>query len=422
MASADGTGTITSPSEYFRVSGQNRAPRLLVVDDEPQICTYVERVATRLGFTVRSLVEPEHFQHALETFRPNLLILDLKMPNADGIELLRQTGSLSFPTRVIVMSGMDQRVLRAAENVGRSTGVDVFGVLQKPIRLRDLEDAIAQAIGHGALLKPEEIRQAIADKQLVMHFQPKVSRQEGRWVVRGAEALVRWEHPRYGLLLPGDFLGLTESGGLMDELTDYVLAECVRQAAQWSQNEHALNLAVNIPASTFRHEEFPDRFKGLLSTHAVSGSKITLEITESAAMEDAQRAKNACLRLRMTGAGLSIDDFGTGFSSLQQLYDLPFSELKVDRRFLVDVPQNQEAKAIIRATVSLAHALGMTACAEGVETREALAYIESVDCDSAQGFLIGRAMPAEALIPFARNWNERATQASGSGVPASGSA
>jgi EAL domain-containing protein (putative c-di-GMP-specific phosphodiesterase class I) len=419
IAERDGTCIMVSSSDNFTADGQDRAPRLLVVDDEPQICAYVERVATRLGLAVRSLVEPELFQQALETFRPHLLILDLKMPNADGIELLRRTAGVPFPTRVIVMSGMDQRVLRAAENVGRSTGVDVFGVLQKPIRLRELEDAIAKAIGHGALLKLEEIREAIADKQLVMHFQPKVWRQEGRWVVRGAEGLVRWQHPRYGLLLPGDFLGLTESGGLMDELTDYVLAECVRQAALWSQNGHALNLAINIPASTFRHEEFPDRFKSLLSTHAVSGSKVTLEVTESAAMEDSQRAKNACLRLRMTGAGLSIDDFGTGYSSLQQLYELPFSELKIDRRFLVDVPQNREAKAIIRATVSLAHALGMTACAEGVETRDALAYVESVECDSAQGFLIGRAMPAEALAPFVQDWNEHAAQAQGSDVSGS---
>ncbi len=398
---------MTDPDGYFGVDSDDHAPRLLVVDDEPQICTYVERVASRIGFTVRSLVEPEHFADAIALFRPNLLILDLKMPNADGIELLRRISELSPSTRVIVMSGMDQRVLRAAENVGRSTGVDVFCVLQKPIRLRELEDALAKAIGHGALLKADEIRTAIQEGQLAMRYQPKVWRENGHWVVRGAEALVRWEHPRYGLLLPGDFLGLAETAGLMDDLTHVVLEQCVRQAAQWSEQGRRLNLAINIPASTFRDDEFPEHFKDLLASHKVNGANITLEITESAAMENSQRAKNACLRLRMTGAGLSIDDFGTGYSSLQQLYDLPFSELKVDRRFLVDAPKNNEAKAIIRATVSLAHALGMTACAEGVETREALAYVESVECDSAQGFLIARAMPADQIGTFAHTWNKR---------------
>lgn len=408
---------MASPTDNLPIGATNRCPRLLIIDDEPQVCSYVERVAARIGFDVRTLCEPEHFAEALQDFQPQLLILDLKMPNADGIELLRSTSELGQHPRVIVMSGMDQRVLRAAENAGRATGVDVFGVLQKPIRLRDLEDMLARAVGYGAVLKVDEIREAIADRQLTLHYQPKVWRHDGRWLVHGVEALVRWEHPRYGLLLPGEFLPLTESAGLMDALTDYVLERSVRQVAAWQAGGLTLNVAVNLTSSTFRDESFPDRFKDLLAAHKVSGSRMTLEITESAAMENTQRAKNACLRLRMSGAGLSIDDFGTGFSSLQQLYDLPFSELKVDRRFLVDVPHNSEAKAIIRATVSLAHALGMTACAEGVETAEALSYVESVECDAAQGFLIARAMPENDIPAFTENWNGQA--AAGNDTPLS---
>jgi FixJ family two-component response regulator len=208
---------MTSPTEYFEVSAEDRAPRLLVVDDEPQICTYVERVATRIGFTVRSLVEPEHFPDALAAFRPNLLILDLKMPNADGIELLRRTGDLSPQTRVIVMSGMDQRVLRAAENVGRATGVDVYCVLQKPIRLRELEDALARAIGHWRVAQGRRTSQRDPGRPACHALPAESLARDGHWAVRGVEALVRWDHPRYGMLLPGNFLELAESSGLMDE-------------------------------------------------------------------------------------------------------------------------------------------------------------------------------------------------------------
>jgi len=386
-------------------------PRLLVMDDEPGICRFVSKAAESLGFDVLALSDPQAFLSTLSDFRPHLLLLDLKMPHTDGIELLRAAGGACAQTRVVVMSGMDHRVLKGAEDFGRASGLDIWGVLRKPVRLEELKRCLTQAVEPGAAITVDELQDALAAGELVLHYQPKVTRAGKHWAVQSVEALVRWQHRHYGTLLPGQFLPLAQRSGCMDALTDQVLAAALDQVADWSARGVDFNVAVNLPATTFQDAHFPQRFKQLLERHGVEGTNLTLEVTESAAMANAELAKQVCLQLRLTGAGLSIDDFGTGYSSLRQLYDLPFNELKVDRAFTVSLPHDDEARAIVTATVGLAHALGMTTCAEGVETAEALEYVGAIGCDSAQGFFVSRALPAEAVADFARTWNEAAPRA-----------
>ncbi len=387
--------------------------RLLVVDDEPAICTIISRIAEPLGFQVKSLNESSGFMQALKEFRPTLVILDLKIPGVDGVQLLHQLKEWHSDAQVVVISGMDQRVLNTAEKLGRSQGLQMLGVLQKPLQRQELERRLQESLAASLTraYSRAELVQALGARQFVVQYQPKIERKSHGWRVTGVEALVHWRHPQQGLLPPGKFLALMEEYRLIGELTDFVLDSAIRQAAAWQRAGLPLKVAVNLSASLVQDQEFSNRLTELLQQHGVPGSLLTIELTESTAMRDPARAMDTFLRLCVNEISLSIDDFGTGFSSLQQLYQLPFDELKIDRMFIGGLPSDEEARAIVRATVEMAHALQITVCADGVETREALDYLESVNCDRAQGCLIGAAVSADEIEPIVRNWG------SSSGVP-----
>ncbi|HET6630450.1 MAG TPA: EAL domain-containing response regulator [Woeseiaceae bacterium] len=384
---------------------QGAKKRLLIVDDEPAICTIITRVAEPLGFRVQSLNDSGRFLQTLKDFRPSLLILDLKMPGVDGVQLLHQVKEGQSDAQVMVVSGMDQRVLNTAEKLGRSQGLQMLGVLQKPLQRADLERRLKEALNAGQTHSRGELMLALRARQFVVHYQPKIARKADGWRVTGAEALVRWQHPQQGLLPPGEFLALMEEYQLMDELTDFVLDSAIQQAAAWKKAGMPLRVAVNLSASLAEDMGFPNRLTALLQKHGLPGNLLTIELTESTAMADATKAMDIFLRLCVNDVSLSIDDFGTGFSSLQQLYQLPFDELKIDRMFIGGLPDDDEARAIVRATVDMAHALNITVCAEGVETRAALDYLESVNCDRAQGFLVGAAVPAAEIERIVHDWN-----------------
>lgn len=379
--------------------------RLLIVDDEPAICTIIARIAEPLGFHVKSLNNSGQFLQTLKDFQPSLLILDLKMPGVDGVQLLHQVKEGQSEAQVMVISGMDQRVLNTAEKLGRSQGLQMLGVLQKPLQRNELEQRLKEVLSASRTYSRADLVAALNERQFIVHYQPKVARENSAWHIDGAEALVRWQHPAHGLLLPGEFLALMEEYQLMDELTDLVLESAIRQAAVWKKAGLSRKIAVNLSASLVEDLDFPNRLTALLQAHDVPGSLLTIELTESTAMADATKAMDIFLRLCVNDISLSIDDFGTGFSSLQQLYQLPFDELKIDRMFVGGLPNDDEARAIVRATVDMAHALNITVCAEGVETREALDYLESVGCDRAQGFLVGPAVTAGEFERIVRDWN-----------------
>ncbi|MEX2257868.1 MAG: EAL domain-containing response regulator [Woeseia sp.] len=379
-------------------------PRLLIVDDEPKVCKFLERAACPLGFEVQTLSSPETFIETLKSFRPIVVILDLMMPNCDGVELLRKMKDIDCDAHVIVISGMDQRMLSVAQNLGRSHGLNMLGVMQKPINLATLEAQLRKVIGVAKAFTARELENALSRSELVVHYQPQVKCDSGTWTVDGVEALVRWNHPAFGLLPPGDFLAIIEENDLTVPLTDFVLDTSIRQLAQWQKQGLKLDVSVNMSARFIEDLSFPDRLKRLLMSYQVPGRQLTLELTESAAMANPANAMDIFLRLRMNDVKLAIDDFGTGYSSLKQLYQLPFDELKIDRTFVTGLPDNAEAKAIVGATIGLAHALNLKVCAEGVETRAALNHLAKLNCQRAQGFLISPAVSPEKIGALCNKW------------------
>lgn len=255
------------------------------------------------------------------------------------------------------------------------------------------EDRHADSSGHLALV--EQLRTAIATGQLVLHHQPQLDIAGGR--VAGVECLVRWEHPERGLIGPVEFLPLAEVHGLMGPLTERVLESAMAQAADWRGRGMELSVSVNLSASNLLDIGLPARVAELLHRHAVPPSSVVLEVTESVLLTDPERSLAVLADLAALGVTVSLDDYGTGYSSLAYLRDLPVSELKLDRSFTADLLTDPRTEAIVASTIDLAHRLGLRVVAEGVEDERTLAHLRMRGCDLSQGFLHSPALPAPVL-------------------------
>jgi len=254
----------------------------------------------------------------------------------------------------------------------------------------------------------QDLRQALDRGEFVLHYQPRYSTREGR--MTGAEALVRWAHPSRGLVPPLEFIPTAEKNGLIFQLGEWVLDEACRQMRLWCHAGYEdWIISVNLSAQQFNHPELTQTVREALERYHLEPHRLTLEITESTAMQDADASLAILCQLHEMGVGISIDDFGTGYSSLLYLKRLPASELKIDRGFVRDLTHDAEDAAIIAAIVALGRALNLNIVAEGVETREQQEYLTRLGCSSLQGYLLGRPVAADQFVQmFARQPSARA--------------
>jgi EAL domain-containing protein (putative c-di-GMP-specific phosphodiesterase class I) len=255
-------------------------------------------------------------------------------------------------------------------------------------------------------LEPERLtlvsslRAALDTNQVVLHYQPKIQLDDGRIV--GVEALVRWEHPDRGLLLPDDFLEAVETAGLMPIFTDYVLDHALGQCRSWLDAGMSVPVSVNLSARSLDDAHLHDKVVAALAKWQLPASYLELEFSEATVMHDVEQVTAALARLSGLGVRLAIDEFGTGYSSLTRLQQLPLSTVKIDRSFLADVELDQHKQEIVRAAINLAHDMGYTAIAMGVESADAWRLLQTLHCDAAQGFFFSRPQPASVLEPLLR--------------------
>jgi EAL domain-containing protein (putative c-di-GMP-specific phosphodiesterase class I) len=250
-----------------------------------------------------------------------------------------------------------------------------------------------------------ELRRAIEQDELVLHYQPKVTVATGH--VEGVEALVRWDHPRRGLIPPDQFIPLAERTGLILPLTWWVLDHALQQCRQWQDEGLHLGVAVNLSARNLLDRDLSDSIAASLQRWDVEPDCLEVELTESTVMADPFRAISMLTRLHETGVRLAIDDFGTGYSSLGYLKRLPVDEIKIDRSFVLDMAANESDYQIVRATISLSHDLGLHTVAEGVEDDESWERLATLGCDLAQGYYLTRPLPAGACADWLRAWQMR---------------
>jgi len=377
--------------------------RLLVVDDEPELCAFVESVGADLGLTVTAAYDGTALRASMDASAFEIVMLDLRLPGEDGVELLGYLADQRFRGQLVLMSGADMKILDTAGRVAAARGLNLSATIQKPIMLPDLEALLQELTKTAGQYSCEDIQAAMERNEFTLYYQPKIALR-GDSAVDSVEALVRWNHPSRGLVLPGEFVPVLESCDLMEPFADFVLENAVSQARSWLDREMRISVAVNLSAPLAVNSRLPDEVVSVLEKHGVPARNLIIEITESGVMADTVGAMEVLTRLRLKDVSLSIDDFGTGFSSLVQLYRMPFSELKIDRSFVMEIERNEEARVIVRSIIDLARNLGMKSCAEGVETEATVALLRSWGCDMAQGYFFARpALPAE-VTEFLQRW------------------
>ncbi|MCD7042120.1 EAL domain-containing protein [Pseudomonas sp. MAFF 311095] len=240
-----------------------------------------------------------------------------------------------------------------------------------------------------------DLRHAPNLGQLLLHYQPKLDIRQGH--VRQAEALLRWQHPQFGMVSPAEFIPLAERSGSITLLTQWVIEEGIRQLCEWNRRGLSLQLSLNISADDLLGDELAHRVSALLRRYGLPAEQLLFEITESAVMREPEKALKVLNLLRDCGIGLSVDDFGTGYSSLAHLKRLPVQELKIDQSFVRNLDETSEDAVIVRSTIEMSHNLGLKVVAEGVEYAHSLRLLERWQCDTAQGYLISRPLSADAF-------------------------
>lgn len=393
---------IPMPSEY-------RKKRLLVIDDDALMRDLIGTIARMHGFDCQGVGEQEAARRIIEAQPPEVLILDLWMPDRDGIEWIGELARHRSTARLILCSGYDRRVLESAAILAASLGLDVLGILEKPFHATDLVRLLNKDSSAPGCHPPspaigvEEIHAAIVENRLAVYFQPQVRLGDGRWI--GMEALVRWNHPEHGWIPPSLFVGLAESSGLGLELTRKVLElALVGYSRIVEETGFEGYLSVNLPGTALVDHGFPEQVFAQVGSSGCCPGNLVFELTETAMARDADIAMEILARLRLKGFSLSIDDFGTGYSSFELLRKFPFNELKVEMEFVRAAKIDSVARAIVENSVALARQLGIASVAEGVETQADWNWLKALGCERAQGYFVGRAVPAEVLIPWSRSW------------------
>ena len=411
---AGSAGMSTSPSADAAGKPDIAGLRFLLVDDEPFVLNLTKRVLNKLG--ARDVTAISDGREALDMIDrgdvvPDVILCDLNMPIMDGVEFLRHLGERKVTSAIVLVSGEDQRILQTAESLAKSHDLYVLGAIKKPIRLQALEallgayDRSRTALPVRGIEQPiteAELTEGIASDAVTLVFQPKVAVRSKQ--VIGVEALARWRHPTRGILGPGAFIPLAEESGQIHALTEAVFTTAMVQAGEWRAGGYDLSMAVNFCADSLRRLDLPEYLLRCAAAEGIDPSRVTLEITESRVMRDLRVSTEILTRLRMKGMGLSIDDFGTGHASLEQLKRVPFTELKVDRAFVFGASNDASARAILESSINIGKSLGLNVVAEGAETQEDWDLVEKLGCDVVQGYFVSKPQPPEELPGWIDNW------------------
>jgi EAL domain-containing protein (putative c-di-GMP-specific phosphodiesterase class I)/GGDEF domain-containing protein len=410
------------------------ANRLLILDDDPLTGQTIRNIAALAGFGVELTANHTDFFAALVDWQPDVIALDLVMPEMDGVEVIAELARRNCICKIIITSGVGGRVLDAAGRSATERGLDIIGVLPKPFTPASLRELLAKCPPPGSLKKssrnldegfraalsskttPQELVRAIKNHEIHLCYQPKVGCKSG--VLSGFEALARWTHPLRGVIPPDEFIPLAEEHQLIDMLTNEILDQALlwfrnmlaiiraeKEVYKSIQDPDGLTLSINISALSLSNMGMFDRLMLMCRDLEIEPQSLIFELTETSAMEDPVSSLELLTRLRLRGFRLSIDDFGTGYSSMLQLVKLPFSELKVDKSFVSTAKESEESRVVIKSIVSLAMSLGLIVTAEGIEDEETLNFLRNIGCTLAQGYHISRPMPGAMVMDWlaARN-------------------
>ena len=340
----------------------------------------------------------------------DVVISDLDMPGMDGMEFIRHLGQSGAQVSIILASALDPKLMGSIATMAEAYGMNVLGVVEKPMTPDKLTHLVglhrSHAVVKPALLRPQfsldDLLTGLRKDQFEPFFQPKIDLSTGH--VCGAEALARWKHPQHGIVEPAAFIKILEDSGFIDELTWVILRKSAAACSAWRDAGIDASVSVNLSVRSLGGVKFAERVVKLARARNLDPQHMMLEVTESAATIDVGRALENLARLRMNGFGLSIDDYGTGYSSLQQLSRIAFTELKIDQSFVTGASKSESSKVMLESSLEMARRLKLTSVAEGVETADDVALLCALRCDLAQGHFIAPAMPGDQWLEWTREW------------------
>jgi EAL domain-containing protein (putative c-di-GMP-specific phosphodiesterase class I)/CheY-like chemotaxis protein len=408
-------------AESVHVRAQRRLT-FLVVEDDPFQRGMIVKMLAALG--AAEIKEAGNGAAAIEmleslSLSPDIVVSDLDMPGIDGMELIRWISVHAEGAALIVASAMQAELLASVEAMAAAYGVHLLGSIQKPVTRRKLQELIDRYdTAHGALagreppstaFNADAILQGLQKRQFEAYFQPQIALESGKVV--GFEALARWRHPEEGVLAPAFFVPKLEQ---MQEI-DALLFCMLRKAAQFRRAVATAGecmVSVNVSLASLTNLQIGERVREIVSDEGVEPKAIVLEVTESAATTDIGHVLENLTRLRMKGFELSIDDYGTGYSSLEQLTRVPFSEVKIDQTFVIPAIRKPSARIILQSSLNMARKLGLRTVAEGVESRDHLELLAKLGCGIAQGYYFAHPMSFDACLAWLRNRTSRRRRSS----------
>ncbi len=367
---------------------------VFIVDDEAGILDVVSRGLQKAGFNTTTFSSGRAFEQAVTREAPDVCVIDLSIPDFDGISILNELAAQDYRGRILLISGHSEQLLRSVTRLAEDHHLQIVGCMRKPFTLKPLIDALKIVPVDSFAPTREDVLEALRNDQIVVRYQPIVDL-PNRQVV-AAEALVRWQHPTHGLLLPSSFLNKLDQAG-MNELTLQVFRSAFQNRAIWGKSGQNISVAINVPINTIMDPHVNSEINRLAERHNTTLEGLVLEITENEMITDTRALASILSGMCLRGARVSLDDFGTGFSSLSRLQRLPIDEVKIDKSFVRQCVTHNEDRKIVEAVVALAHALGMRVVAEGVETEATAAVLTEIGSDFAQGFLFGRPVSANEI-------------------------
>lgn len=393
--------------------------KLLILDDDELTGETIRNVAEYAGMSVQVTTTAIDFFSLLKEWQPSHIALDLIMPDMDGVEVLGALGEQQITAKIIITSGVGHQVLQAAARSAAAHGLNIVGILPKPFNPKAFREMIdlpssnttdlldgqhLQSKSSVPAITATDVAQAIKNREITLAYQPKVGCTSG--ALMGFEVLARWHHSEHGFIAPDLFIAIAEQNHLIDDLTILVFEQALPWFSQFSLQQRQtptiaqasqLLCSINISALSLPNLDLFNQIEALCHLHEVKLHSIMLELTETGAMDDPVASLDILTRLRMKGFQLSIDDFGTGFSSMLQLVRMPFSEVKVDKSFVMTAQHSRESRLVIQAIIELAHSLDMKVIAEGIEDYATLQFLQQQGCDKAQGYFIGKPVPADQI-------------------------
>lgn len=389
---------------------------LLVIDDDKITTDFVTNIANKLGLMATSINDASRLEIELEHISlHDILFIDLLMPKIDGIKLLSLLSQKNCKAQIVLMSGQGQRILEKTMSIGLKYDLNITKILQKPFFTKDLSNLLNQLILDSdnaadkeshinhvySPLPPkptiDEIKQALIDQQFVPYFHPQINITNNTIV--GYEVLARWESPEKGLISPFLFIELIENDPIGFEFTLYMLDNALGHLIRSGIDYSETHLSINIPASILQEDSFVDHINEIVEKHVFTKSHLILELTETAIPTNVNIANETINRMALQGYRISIDDFGTGHSSMEKLRDIMIDEIKIDRSFVSMLAQ-KDSQAIVKNLVSLANSLELNIVAEGVENQYQLEEIRAMGIDLVQGFYFSKPLSPPLLNKF----------------------